>query len=63
VLDIFQSGRTQRDIVSRTTGEVVNLPREKEGILMVFRPFERVSFALVMKATRAAHVLDAVQTP
>jgi hypothetical protein len=63
VLDIYQSGRTQRDIVNRRFGETLNLPPEKAGLLMVFRPFERVSFALVMKATRAVHLLDTVQTP
>jgi hypothetical protein len=30
---------------------------------MVFRPFERVSYALVMQATRAMHLLDAVKNP
>lgn len=63
VLDIYQSGRKERDIVGRKAGEMVTLPPEKAGLLMVFRPFERVSFALIMKATRAVHLLDAVQTP
>jgi hypothetical protein len=30
---------------------------------MVFRPFEHISYALVMKATQSIHVLDTVQTP
>jgi len=63
VLDIYLSGRTQRDTIRTKTGELVNLPLEKAGLLMIFRPFERVSFALVMKANRAIHLLDTVQTP
>jgi len=63
VLDIYQSGRPVRDIVSQRPGETVALPEEHAGLLMVFRPFERVSYALVMKATRAIHVLDAARTP
>ena len=43
--------------------DLVNLPDEIAGTLMVFRPFERVSYALVMKATQALHVLDKVTTP
>ncbi|MDP1970444.1 MAG: peptidoglycan-binding protein, partial [Methylobacter sp.] len=43
--------------------DAVNLPDEIAGTLMVFRPFERVSYALVMKATQALHVLDKVKTP
>ncbi|MFZ2311880.1 MAG: LysM domain-containing protein [Methylobacter sp.] len=62
-LDIYQRGRIVRDPYSSVKNDTVNLPDEKAGILMVFRPFERVSYALVMKTNRAIHVLDKVQTP
>lgn len=39
------------------------LPYERAGTLMVFRTFDRVSFALVMQATRAMNVLDTVRPP
>jgi hypothetical protein len=39
------------------------LPYENAGTLMVFRTFARVSFALVMRALRTMHVLDAVRGP
>ncbi|MEA3274580.1 MAG: LysM peptidoglycan-binding domain-containing protein [Pseudomonadota bacterium] len=39
------------------------LPYERAGALMVFRAFDRVSFALVMRAERPIHVLDAVRPP
>ncbi len=38
-------------------------PYERAGTLMVFRTFDRVSFALVMSATRAMHVEDRVAAP
>jgi len=38
-------------------------PYEEAGTLMVFRVFDRVSFALVMRATRPMHVLDTVAAP
>ena len=41
----------------------VTLPDEKAGLAMVFRTFPRVSFAIVMDATRAIHVLDRVRNP
>jgi hypothetical protein len=63
VLEIFQSSRMQRDIVSGHYGQMAQMPQEKGGYLMVFKTFERVSFALVMKAVRALHVLDVVRTP
>jgi len=63
VLEVRQSGAFQRDIISPNPSEIVTLPAEKEGLLMVFRPYERVSFALVMNAVRAIHINDAVTNP
>ncbi len=62
-LDIFQRGRVARDPYSRIKNDMVQLPDEISGKLMVFRPFERISYALVMHANQAIHVLDKVQTP
>jgi hypothetical protein len=36
---------------------------EEAGHLMVFRTFEKVSFALVMDASKPLHVLDWVRAP
>lgn len=44
-------------------GQTVKLPDERAGVVMVFRPFDRVSYALVMEATRAMHVFDMVRNP
>ncbi len=63
VLDIRQSGAIARDVIGPVKGEVIELPNEKEGLLMVFRTYQRVSFGLVMSATRAIHLYDAVQNP
>ena len=61
-LAIYQKGNSINDPYSAIKNDVVKLPDEIAGTLMVFRPFERVSYALVMKATRALHILDKVQT-
>lgn len=63
VLTIDHRGETIRDIVSSDPSAEVTLPDEQAGTLMVFRTFERVSFALVMEASRAIHVLDRVHNP
>lgn len=62
VLQILQGGDELRDIV-KGRGETVTLPLEEAGVMMVFRTFERVSFALIMRATKPLHVLDWVRTP
>jgi len=62
-LDIYHRGRIVVDPYSPETNATVKLPDEMAGLLMVFRPFERVSYALVLEATQAIHVLDKVQTP
>lgn len=61
VLAIYQTGPTVRDVVKG--GEEVKLPDERAGELMVFRSFDRLSFALVMRATRALHIKDRVTNP
>jgi len=63
VLAVYQRGRTVRDNVSGTPNDTVKLPDERAGTVMVFRVFEKVSFALVMDATRSIHVFDAVRNP
>lgn len=45
------------------TKEVVKLPDELAGNLMVFRTFEKVSLGLVLRATKPIHVLDVLKTP
>jgi len=63
VLRIDRRGETIRDIVSPRRWDRVTLPDEEAGLLMVFRTFDRVSFALVMHATRSIHLNDRVRNP
>ncbi len=66
VLGIFQSGDRVQDLWAeqdRVQNIYVDLPELRAGTIMVFRSFERVSYALVMQATRAMHLLDAVKNP
>ncbi len=44
-----------------TKPELIELPAEYAGILMVFRIFENVSYALVMEAVSPIHVYDSVR--
>lgn len=64
ILTIYNKGKIVPDRFKSAEETVfVKLPNEIAGTLMIFRPFNRVSYALVMEATSAIHVLDKVQTP
>jgi LysM repeat protein len=60
VLRIMRHVGSHRDPV---TGGRYELPEEDSGLAMVFRTFEKLSYALVMTATRPVHIGDAVITP
>ncbi|MFA7632621.1 MAG: LysM peptidoglycan-binding domain-containing protein [Thiohalomonadaceae bacterium] len=61
VLAIYQLGETVRDPLRGN--KQVKMPDERAGTLMVFRTFARVSYGLVMRATRTMHVDDIVSNP
>jgi len=64
VLTAMRVGGVMRDrFKKRLTGEKVRLPDEPAGTVMVFKTFDRISYALVMEATREIQVLDRVTNP
>ena len=63
VMRIFRQGKVIKEPVSNKYGSKVRLPDEEGGLVMIFRTDEKVSFGLVMKATRAIHINDFVRTP
>lgn len=60
VLAVYQLGKLVKGPGSNTP---IKLPNERAGVLVVFRTFERVSYAIILKAITAIHVLDEVVTP
>ena len=62
VLAILKNGQT---VVDKTGGtpETLKLPNERIGLLMVFRAFEKVSYALVLEIADAPRVGDLLVSP
>lgn len=60
VMAIYHNNGTVMDRVKK---EMVALPSERAGILMVFRVFEKMSYALVLKSQRPLAVLDELKNP
>ena len=53
---------TEKTFAPSPSGELV-LPDERNGLIFVFRVFEKMSYAMVMRATRSIYIGDLVQTP
>ncbi len=60
VLRILRHGRKRTDPVTKGS---YHTPNEGEGLLMVFRVFGKVSYALIMSATGPINLYDMVATP
>ncbi|MDX1319700.1 MAG: peptidoglycan-binding protein, partial [Oceanospirillum sp.] len=60
VLTIRQNRAPVKD---NRTDELIELPPEETGKLMVFRTFKQVSYALVMEAKKPVGVGDQLITP
>jgi hypothetical protein len=60
VLSVFQAGAVVAD---KVRGGSVRLPDEQAGTVMVFKTYDRISYGLVMEATDAIHIHDAIRNP
>ena len=60
VLRVMRNETEHKDPV---TGEMFRPPLQASGLAMVFRTFEKVSYALLMTSHRPIHIHDIVQTP
>jgi hypothetical protein len=68
VLAIEREGETVRDGSCRRSGlslcrGSVKLPNERAGSLLVFKTYDRMSYALVLQTTEPVAVADRVQSP
>ncbi|HSV48194.1 MAG TPA: LysM domain-containing protein [Ramlibacter sp.] len=63
VLAILKDGASLLDKSQPGQREQIKLPDERNGLLMVFRPFERLSYALVLEITDGVRVGDRVVNP
>jgi hypothetical protein len=65
VLALYALGGTVRDVskAANARDATIKLPDERAGLAFVFRVFDRVSYALVMRVTRPIGPRDVVETP
>jgi len=63
VLELERAGETVYVPGSSNPNEKVTLPNERYGLILVFRVYERMSYALVMNTKRSVKVNDFFVTP
>jgi len=64
VLAVHEAGNVVYDpFAKKLKKRKVVLPDKKTGVMMVFRTFDKISYALVMDATRPIHIGDSVRKP
>lgn len=60
VLAIFKTGEVVRD---RVQNDQVQLPDERAGLMMVFRAYDKMSYGIVLDASRQMAIMDKVRNP
>lgn len=60
VLAVESRGKDIVDEQARTGNRKMKLPDQRTGVLMVFRTYDKVSYALVMESTRPLRINDVV---
>lgn len=63
LLAAYTNGETVRDPYDKESNALVKLPNERSGLVMVFKTFDRVSYAITLESKRVIHNYDYVQTP
>lgn len=63
VLAILKDGARVLDRTQAGKRELIKLPDERNGLLMVFRPFEKLSYALVLEITDGVEIGATVVNP
>ncbi|KEF30381.1 MAG: LysM peptidoglycan-binding domain-containing protein [Gammaproteobacteria bacterium] len=60
VMAVMKAGNMVRDPI---TGETIELPSERAGLMMVFQVYDKMSYGLILQATRPLAVGDKVTNP
>ena len=64
LLATYTQGEEIRDRFEEKEGQInVKLPNERSGMMMLFKTFDRVSYALILEATHVIRRYDQVRTP
>ncbi len=63
VLTVWEAGEEVRDLTRNAVSRTMQLPNERNGLAMIFKAYDRISYGLMMESEREVHVGDAVRSP
>jgi hypothetical protein len=63
VFAILKAGEQRQDRTQDGQHAAIKLPDERNGLLMVFRPFEKLSYALILEINDAVQIGDRIASP
>jgi hypothetical protein len=63
VLALYRNRPPVTPAASANAAERIKLPQERYGVALVFRVFEKVSYALVMDTSQPVNILDVARAP
>ena len=63
VLEVWEAGEEVRDVTPNRASAAVQLPDERNGLAMIFKAYDRMSYGLMWQSDREVHVGDAVRSP
>jgi LysM repeat protein len=63
LLATFSKGATVRDRSNKNSSKPVKLPNERNGLVMIFKTFDRVSYGITLESKRVIRNYDYLHTP
>jgi hypothetical protein len=63
VLEVWEAGEEVLDKTPYPESRDVQLPDERNGLAMIFKAYDRISYGLMWQSDREVHVGDAVRSP
>ena len=63
VLEVWEVGEEVRDMTPNRASRKFQAPDERNGLAMIFKAYDRMSYGLMWRSDREVHVGDAVRSP
>ena len=63
LLATYTNGDTVRDRHNKRSSKPVKLPNERSGLVMIFKTFDQVSYAITLESKRVIRNYDYLHTP